>query len=126
MTALSGREPAPQCVVVLQGDVDVVSAPAVRSTLLPLCSPGAHLLVDVSGVGLVDSVGLGVLVAAQRRLRSTGGALVLQAPQERVLRVLRLAGLSDLLEPSLASVSPIAQARSRRAAPCRAPGARPV
>jgi anti-sigma B factor antagonist len=88
----------PPTVLVLSGDLDVVAAPQLRQALAEAVLPGSRVVVDATDVEFVDSVGMGVLAAAHRRALAGGGTLVVRAPQERVLRVLRIVGLAGLLE----------------------------
>ena len=53
--------------------------------------------VDLSEVTFVDSVGLGVLLTWYRRARAAGGSLTVVNPDDRVLRMLRMTGLTRLL-----------------------------
>ena len=91
MTAVSDP---PSATVVLDGEIDIATAPAIRRLLLAAISGGdVHLAVDVSGVTFIGAAGIGVLVAAANRAREAGGDLSLLAPSPRVrwlLDVLRL------------------------------------
>jgi anti-anti-sigma factor len=81
-------------VVTPHGDLDIVSAPAVRERLLSLLSPDAsRLVIDMSAVRYADASGLAVLVSTQRRAVLLGGTLRLAALQPEVARVLTAAGL---------------------------------
>ena len=69
-------------VLVLAGDVDIHTAPQVRDRLAALQAEGAKsVVVDLSGVGFLDSSALGALVAAHRELEAEGGSLKLAAPE---------------------------------------------
>lgn len=82
-------------IVAIGGDLDIVSAPAVRERLLGLLSPGAsRLVVDMSAVRYADASGLAVLVSTQRRAVLLGGGLRLAAPPPEVAGVLTVTGLS--------------------------------
>ncbi len=88
------------------GEVDLATAPAVRGRLHELADGGArHLVVDLARVSFLDSIGLGVLVAAYRRLRDRDppGSLRLAGASDRVARVLELTGLLGIM-PVHASV----------------------
>ena len=54
------------------------------------------ILVDLAGVSFIDSTGIKVLVTASARERGRN-RLLLDRPSPAVLRVLRLAGVADLL-----------------------------
>lgn len=57
-----------------------------------------HLVVDLSGVGFMDSTGLGVLVGALRLARLHNGSLYLVAPRERIHRIMAITGLDSVFE----------------------------
>lgn len=82
-------------IVTPHGELDIVSAPAVRERLLSLLSPDAsRLVIDMSAVRYADASGLAVLVSTQRRAVLLGGTLRLAALQPEVARALTAAGLS--------------------------------
>jgi len=79
----------------LTGRLDASSVTAVRSRLTDLVDarPSGDIVLDVSGVDVVDVTGLGVLTAAHHRLEREGRMLVLRgcsAQMHRVLAVTRL------------------------------------
>jgi anti-sigma B factor antagonist len=94
-TVVSGR---PSATVVLGGEIDIVTAPAIRRLLLAAISGGSlHLAVDMSGVTFLGAAGIGVLVAAAHRARETGGSLSLLAPSGQVRRLLGILPLKEIL-----------------------------
>ena len=87
--------------LVVSGEVDLHTAPALRAALDQAVvdagrGPGA-VVVDLSGVGFIDSTGLGELVAAHKALAAAGGRLSLVVDHERVRRLLRITGLEDAM-----------------------------
>lgn len=96
-------------VVSATGELDAHSAPVLDAELRPLSQrAGVALIVDLSGVGFIDSTGLGVLVAALKHVREVGGSLDVVATAPRVLKVFALTGLDVVipLHDSLAAVLP--------------------
>ena len=86
-------------VVRLRGELDVGSAPALRTALQQLTGDVRRVDIDASGLEFVDSTGLGLLVALHRRIReSDGDGVRILAPHERVMRVLSITSLDTLLE----------------------------
>ena len=82
-------------VVQVAGELDVHSAGPLREELVLLLEAGLHdLLVDLTRVTFIDSTGLGVLVAGLKRVRGASGRMELAVDDPRVLKVLRITGLS--------------------------------
>jgi len=93
------------CELALSGRMDASSATEMREALHSAIESGAgDLVVDVSGVDMVDAIGLGVLLGAHRRAAQTGRRVVLRDASPRLLRILRLARLHRVfaLEPGAA------------------------
>jgi anti-sigma B factor antagonist len=79
------------CVIaVLQGELDIASAPALREELHPGAS---RLIIDLSAVGYADASGVAILVGIGHRAGLLGGWLRLAAPAPEVTRVLSVTGL---------------------------------
>ena len=84
--------------VTVRGEVDVHTAPALRDRLAEVVSQGEErVVVFLDEVTFMDSVGLGVLVAAHKAQSARGGSLVIVCNEPRVLRVLHLTGLHRVL-----------------------------
>lgn len=82
----------------LEGRLDVHSVTDVRAALHAAIDAGdGDLVVDVSGVELVDATGLGMLVGADRRAKLRGRRVVLRAAGPRFLRILRATRLHRVL-----------------------------
>ncbi|GIH76872.1 STAS domain-containing protein [Planobispora longispora] len=79
------------------GDIDVSTAPALRTRLQNALTAGGGLLVDLSGVTFMDARGLGALVAVNNRARELGGTVQLIGVPVAVRRLLKLTGLNRLL-----------------------------
>lgn len=95
--AVSGDGKAGTAVTVtVAGDVDLAAADTLWSVLDEYVRPSAQVTVDCSRVAFLDSMGLRTLIRAQHKATSAGARLTLAAPSEAVLRVLQLAGVSDL------------------------------
>lgn len=54
------------------------------------------LRLDFSGVGFMDSSGIGLVMGRFRLMQSRGGRLVVVGVSDRLLRVMKLAGLERL------------------------------
>jgi anti-sigma B factor antagonist len=78
-------------VLALNGDADLHSASELRVCLGAAIEAGAAVLVvDLSEVTFIDSMALGVLLEAMKRLRARGGVLRIVGPRPDVRRVFEL------------------------------------
>jgi anti-sigma B factor antagonist len=81
------------CVVTPAGEIDLASAPRLKSSLVELLDAGyARFVLDLSEVRYLDSTGLGVLIAFSRRLTDDGQIVLAHTPHP-VLGLLELTGL---------------------------------
>jgi anti-anti-sigma factor len=84
--------------VVLTGELDADGAARLRATLEDTLAPRAVVTLDLARVDYLSQPALAVLVQAHRRLRDSGGALVLASVSEPVERLLRISGLHRVFE----------------------------
>ncbi|HEY3034183.1 MAG TPA: STAS domain-containing protein [Streptosporangiaceae bacterium] len=97
----------PSAAVVLDGEIDISTCPAIRRFLMAAISGGdVHLAVDMSGVTFIDAAGIGVLVAAASRAREAGGGLSLLAPSPQVRWLLDVFHLDAILPAARRSGGP--------------------
>jgi anti-sigma B factor antagonist len=85
-------------IVIVIGELDMASAPTLRAELRRLAnSEATAVAVDLDAVGFCDSVGLGVLVGARRRVIESGGefAVIVSAP--RLERLFAISGLDSIM-----------------------------
>ncbi|PRY01650.1 STAS domain-containing protein [Allonocardiopsis opalescens] len=81
-------------VIELTGEIDVATAPQLRSSLEPAFgAPEPRLVIDLAGVTFIDSSGLRVLIETHKRAEQDGGSLALARPSPWVVRLLRVTGL---------------------------------
>lgn len=86
-------------IVHLEGPIDVSRAMALRDLLgAQIDSPAARILLDLEGVTLIDSSGIGILVTAHRRADSQGARFVLAGARETVGKVFELTRTNKLLQ----------------------------
>ena len=84
-------------VVFVRGDLDATGAPSLRAQLVATMESAPHQVVlDLSGVDFVDSLGLSMLVAAHRRADELGIEFQLASPSPQSRRVLEITRLTDL------------------------------
>lgn len=99
MIALDVTQRGDWHIVSVVGDLDVTSSPQVRNEVVRLITDGANaVLLDLTAVPFIDSFGLGVLVSALKRTRSSGGDLTLVVTEPNVRRLLTLTGLDGVFQ----------------------------
>jgi anti-sigma B factor antagonist len=83
-------------VVTLHGDLDIVHAARVGEALAAVPAED-DLVVDLTDVSFLDSVGLSQLVATARAHRTAGAQVALYGPSPAVQRLLQVTRLDTLL-----------------------------
>lgn len=84
--------------VALRGDLDVSTATQLRDTLTRLNVEGvSSIVLDLSELSYVDSIGLAMWVTQQKRADRMGIEFLLNRPNSFVLRLLEVTGLCDFL-----------------------------
>ncbi|HTI33615.1 MAG TPA: ATP-binding protein, partial [Miltoncostaea sp.] len=83
-------------VAVVTGDVDAPGAGAVGERIRGACAADAHLRLDLSRIGYLDSSGVRLLAELAARQAAGGGDLTVRAPVGGAAhRILALTGLAD-------------------------------
>ncbi|MEV7278890.1 STAS domain-containing protein [Streptomyces sp. NPDC093111] len=92
--------------VELYGELDLVLVQRVRPELDDLTREAAAFTVDLRSLAFCDASGLGLLVRCAQRVRGRGAAWRLVCDQPMILRLIRLAGLDDVLRPEPSAPEP--------------------
>lgn len=80
------------------GRLDSEGSQALLAKITQVIDAGArNLLLDLSAVPFVSSVGLRTLILAAKRLANLGGKLVLAGMNAQVQRILEISGLTSVL-----------------------------
>jgi anti-sigma B factor antagonist len=81
-------------VAALQGDLDLVTAPALLDRLLALPHPGQEVLIlDLSHLWSCDAAGVSVLISAWHHALGMGVSMRLAAPRSHVAKIIEDAAL---------------------------------
>jgi anti-sigma B factor antagonist len=82
----------------IEGEIDIATAPQLREALNALVDCGARrITLDLAAVRFVDSSGLGVLVAALRKLEDNNrGRLLVENVQDGVRKIFEITGLGPM------------------------------
>lgn len=87
------------CLMHIEGEVDVYTAPQLKQDIVEIAERGVkNLIVNLSKVEYLDSTGLGVLIGGLKRLREAEGNLVLVGPGMRILRIFEITGLDKIFD----------------------------
>ncbi|HVE46215.1 MAG TPA: STAS domain-containing protein [Acidimicrobiales bacterium] len=74
-----------QAVVVVTGEIDAATAPVLKEKLLALAETGVRrVVVDLASVTFIESIGLGCLIAARKRLAAGDKSLCLVIADHQV------------------------------------------
>jgi anti-anti-sigma factor len=83
--------------VALIGRLDIQGAEAVAMPLATLAGSKQNVVLDMSQVNFLASIGMRHLVSATKALGRRGGQLIIVAPQDVVREVITTAGLASMI-----------------------------
>ena len=90
-----------EVMLVLVGELDPHTAPLLQSSIdEALGEQTSSLVLDVAGLGFIDSSGLRVIISAHKVMADRGGRLALRSPTPNTLRLLEITGLADHVDVS--------------------------
>lgn len=86
-------------IMTIQGSIYVEEATAIREQLLSYLEKGhSRFVINLGSVDYIDSSGLGVLVAIQKRALQNGGGVVIQDIRGLVKELFELTRLTKVFE----------------------------
>ena len=88
------------------GTLDIMGVNEIETKFTGYCAGEApQVVVDLSGVGFLASIGIRLLMLTAKAVQSRGGRVVLAAPIEEVRNVLEITGIPNVIPlfPSLAA-----------------------
>lgn len=83
--------------IVLTGRLDLAGSAKIDLPFNAAAGSNRNILVDMSGVTFVASIGIRTLVLGAKTVQRRGGRLLLVSPQAEVEQVLEMTGVLDLL-----------------------------
>jgi anti-sigma B factor antagonist len=87
------------CVVALTGEMDIANASHLREALVAQVPSGPrYLVIELSQLRFVDSLGIHALTRLAKEARSNNGAVVVAGARGHVDRVLDIVKIDELLE----------------------------
>jgi anti-sigma B factor antagonist len=85
-------------VLTVTGELDLANAPAFRQRIVDLVAHDVRrIVVDLGALDYLDSAGLGMIVAAYKRVRTHGGALAIACDEPRILKPFEITDLGRVL-----------------------------
>ncbi len=99
-------------IIKVEGEVDIYTAPRVRSRIIDFIDQGKYkIVIDLQKVDFLDSSGLGVLVGGLKRVKPHNGSILLVMNEERIMKIFEITGLNKVFpifeteKKALASIS---------------------
>jgi anti-anti-sigma factor len=89
----------PDGVIVLSGELSLAEAATLEGRLSAVLEATEQqlIVIDLAGVGFIDSTGLGVLIRSQQAADRRGIVLAVRNPAPQAQRLLTLTGLDEQL-----------------------------
>lgn len=88
-----------ELIIHVDGELDVYTSPQLQDALMQAAEQGhRQVVVDLSGVGFIDSSGLGVLVGSKKRMAAQAGRLRLVITDPNLVKIFRITGFADMFE----------------------------
>lgn len=83
--------------VVLEGRLDATGTAAIEAQFSAHCASKPNVIVDLSKVPFLASIGIRLLVAGAQAQTKIGGKMVIMKPDELARRILKTTGIDKLL-----------------------------
>jgi len=80
------------------GALDLATTPAFEDALCRADADGGAIILDLSGLDFIDSRGLAMILALDRRLRESGRRLTVVRGPDAINRIFEITGVLDRLE----------------------------
>jgi len=94
--------------VKLTGPLDITGASKIDMPFCVIAGSQTNVVVDLSGVSFLASIGIRVLIMTARTLGGKAGRLVVYSPSEEAIRKLRETGIDDIIPITATETAAIA------------------
>ena len=95
--SISSRSDGDRSVIDVGGEIDVHTCSELEEAVrAAYAAGGSRVVLDVAGVGFIDSSGLRSLITLQQEAAAQGGGLQLRSPSRPVVRLLEVTGLTGM------------------------------
>ena len=97
MTAVTRQD---KMIVFLSGEIDHHSVKDIRDDIdrIMIDSKPKALILNLTGIGFMDSSGLGLILGRYRRANELGIQLFISGADKNVLKILKMAGVDKLIK----------------------------
>ena len=82
---------------ILSGRIDVANIPAIDPPLQQAAQSGGAMLIDLSAVDFIASLGLRTLIKCARIMSQKQGRLALLSPRPAVAEIIEISGIEELI-----------------------------
>ncbi|WP_372791493.1 STAS domain-containing protein [Paraconexibacter sp.] len=91
--------PGDVCVIAVHGEVDLFTAPELKTAAQRELDGGAvRVVVDLTGTTFLDSTALGVLIGLTKRVRPEGGDVVVVNTEPTTTKTFEITGLDEVFK----------------------------
>ncbi|MBF0530138.1 MAG: STAS domain-containing protein [Deltaproteobacteria bacterium] len=87
--------------VILCPDFDIVASRVgeIRDAVLNVAGRSRRVVLDLSRTSIIDSMGIGVIVACLKTLKQQGGDLVIENAKQDIIKLFKLLKLDFIIGP---------------------------
>lgn len=82
----------------IEGRLETSTAPKLQEVVENELSGIRHLRIDMKQLEYISSAGLRTLLAAKKKMKAAGGAMVVTGANEEVMEVFKITGFDDILD----------------------------
>jgi anti-sigma B factor antagonist len=85
------------CIMAVKGEIDIYSAPVFKENLSNAVGEGKRdIILECIDLSYIDSMGLGVLVGALKRVRESEHNIVIRNPRATIRKLFKITGLDKV------------------------------